>query len=175
MRITVGPTGRLVRGDIMDVNPKAFGEALRDLDPKLYVTWNPKKLRGWGCWEIRRRPTQKTMLYQGEYRGATIYKLCEVEFHHVHHVLDCAFLNYDAIRKLKEMDVFAQMKRHGVTSYADLLERREEEYRQQALERAQKEREYNVKQIRSEAVAFYEAVRSGINPAQILTQVKWGS
>lgn len=167
--ITVSRVGNLVRGDIMDVSVKPFLRALRDLDKNLYVRWNPAKLRGHGCWEIRRLPSMKTSVYQGTHEGADFYRLGYVEYNSVHHVLDCAFLNYDVIRKLKSIDSW------DVKNFADSLERREEEMREIEREKAKEALKYAIKQNKSAARDFYEMVKSGVNPAQILTSINWGS
>jgi hypothetical protein len=169
MKITVGPAGRLVRGDVLDVGVEGFSRALKDLDPRLYVTWNPKKLRGHGCWEIRMRPSKKTSVYQGTHKGVSFYKLCDVEYDMVHHVLDCAYLNYDAIRKLREIDTHAQMKNYGYSNWEDVLVRKETEFREKIMADAKSSLKYNLQQNKSAVRDFYEAVRSGIHPGRILT------
>jgi hypothetical protein len=165
--ITVGPTGKLVPGDILDVNVAAFNRALRAYDPLLYTVWNPKKVKGWGCWEIRRRPSMKTAMYQGTHQGTAFYSLVEVDLRSVHHVLDCAFLNYDAIRKIKSMDTWA------TKSFVDDIEAREAEFTAETEKRAKEEMKYAISQNKSMARDLYEAVRSGISPAQVLTSTKW--
>ncbi len=169
-RITVGPTGSLIRGDVLDCAPKAFQRTLQDYDKQLYLSWNPKKVKGWGCWEIRRAPTHKTAVYQGEYAGASYYRLLPVEFNAVHHVLDCAFLNYDAVNKLKRMDTFV-----GGKSFSQVLEEREAAHREAVSARAKEELKYAIKQHKSAARDFYELVRSGVHPAQVLLSTKWVS
>lgn len=167
--IYVGPTGNTVRGDVLDVNVKAFERALKHYDPLLYVTWNPKKIRGWGCWEIRRKPTYKTAIYQGTWKGQSFFRLHEVEFKTIHHVLDCAFLNYDALRKLKEMDAFN--KDHWIHD----LEYRERKQAEQVRAKALENLRYNLKQEKTAMRDILEAVKSGVNPAQILSEVEWDS
>lgn len=167
MKLWHGPTGRLVRGHVLDVDKQGFDEALRFYDKNLYTVWNPHKLGGWGCWEIRRLPTKKSMVYRGSHQGASFYDLEYVENDLIHHVLDCAFLNYDALRKLKEMDTW------GNRQWTHDLERREEEHRETVKRKADEARKYALKQNRSVTRDLYEAVRSGIHPAQILLSSKW--
>lgn len=173
MRILHGPTGKLIRGHVLDANERAFSEALKFYDPQLYVRWNPKKMRNWGCWEIRRRPNKKTAVYQGSHEGVAYLKVMPIEFDAVHHVLDCAFLNYDAIRKIKEMDMFIQIDKSGFKSLEDVLAGREEIHRARLRETARAELKYALKQNRTAAREFYEAVRSGIHPAQVLLSTNW--
>jgi len=169
MNILHGPVGNLVRGHVLDVSLKPFQRALRDYDPQLYTIWNPRKLKGWGCWEIRRLPNRQAAVYQGSHQGVSFYKLLFIEFDTVHHVLDAAFLNYDAIRKIKEMDTW------GNKNWVSDLEVREEAHREATRTRAREELRYAIKQNRNAARDFYEAVRSGIHPAQVLLSTKWGS
>jgi hypothetical protein len=161
------PTGKLIRGHVLDVSRVGFNRALRDLDSQLYTVWNPTKLKGWGCWEIRRRPNRKTAVYRGAHAGVSFYELAYVEYRDVHHVLDCAFLNYDAIRKLKEMDTFN--KNHWIHNMEYLEQKRTDELYEKALE----ERKYAIKQHKSAIRDLYEMVRSGIHPGQIVTSTKW--
>lgn len=161
MNILMGPTGNVIKGHVLDVNEKLFNEALRFYDKQLYTKWNPKKLNGWGCWEIRRRPEFNSALDVCEFEGNLIFKVGPKEYDMVHHVLDCAYLNYDAIRKLKEMDTW----QHGDSSeYQDEVERRTRDRREKEKELAKKERAYIVQHFKKEVRGFMEAVRSGVNP-----------
>ena len=51
MKLSMDPTGKLIKGHVLDVSIKPFEEAMRfNLnDPYLYVKWNPEKMQGWGC------------------------------------------------------------------------------------------------------------------------------
>lgn len=167
MKLWHAPTGKLTRGHVLDVNLKPFVRALKDLDKQLYVTWNPKKLRGWGCWEIRRSPTMKTSIYVGSYQGAKIFQLYSLESRDFNHILDCAFLNYDVIRKLKEMDTW---------SNPDIIrgiEAREQAHLEATQAKAAEQLKYLIKHNKSAMHDFYEMVRSGIHPAQVLNSTKW--
>ena len=166
MKLAMGPTGKLIRGHVLDVSIKPFEEAMRFTlcDPYLYVKWNPKKMRGWGAWEIRRRPEFNSALDIAEFDGNLIFKVGPKEYDLVHHVLDCAYLNYDAIRKLKEMDTF----QHGTaTQYQDEIERRTRTRQQRELEQREKDLSYMVKHYKTEIHAFQDALRDGVNPHAI--------
>lgn len=133
-------------------------------DPYLYVKWNPKKARGWGCWEIRRRPEFNSALDVAEFDGKLIFKVGPKEYNLVHHVLDCEFLNYDAIRKLKEMDTF----QHGTASqYLDKVDRATKTKETRMAEAREKELTYMVRHYRAEIKAFQDALRDGVNPHAI--------
>lgn len=164
-----GPCGNLVAGHVLDVAVKPFQRALRDIDSQLYVRWNPRKLKGWGCWEIRRLPNEKSAIFMGTHEGAAFYRLQYVEYDLVHHVLDAAFLNYDALRKIKEMDTW------GTSGWVDRLESAEEEHRQRQREKAQEALRYAIKQNKTAMRDFYEMARSGIHPAEVVTAAPWGS
>lgn len=174
MKLWHAPTGRLARGHVMDVSLKPFLRALQDYDKQLYVVWNPMKLNGWGCWEIRRLPNQKTAIYQGTHNGMSFFKLTYLDRKDLHHVLDCAFLNYDVIRKLKEIDIFRIVKESGYASLDDLLEARSKEAKEARIAKASDNLKYAIKQNKSAMSAFYEMVRSGIHPAQVLNRMKMG-
>ena len=167
MTLFHGPTGKLVQGHVMDVDVKAFNRALRELDKRLYTRWNPDKLRGWGCWEIRMRPRKKSALYMGSYEGKAIWMLEELEVNAVHHVLDCAFLNYDAIRKLKEMDTYD--KKHFIHD----LEYLEQQSANEANAKAHAERKYEMNYYKTAIKDLYSRVRSGENLHRIIGETKW--
>src|SRR5690242_6715826 len=97
----VGPTGSLIKGNVLDCNLKHFQSALQGYDPDLYVKWNPRKLQGWGCWEIRHKPRESQVVALEEFNGATYVVIDKQESNVIHHVLDCGYLNYDALRKIK--------------------------------------------------------------------------
>ena len=160
-KIWLSPTGRLSSGHVLDVARAPFERALRDLDALLYVRWNPKKLRGWGAWEIRRAPAEKSVVEMATYKGQTIVRLEYLENDMVHHVLDCAFLNYDQIRKLKEMDTYAYK---SVAAWQDSLESRTKEHREQQALKAKNELKYLAKEFKSEIRDFKEYVNDGNNP-----------
>lgn len=163
MRVKIGPTGRLSKGHVLDVNVKPFEEALRAHDRDLYVKWNPNKLRGWGCWEIRRKPLYKIPTDIVRHEGMTIVRLEAVENEMLHHVLDCAFLNYDQIRKIKEMDTWT-----NPDHFLNDLEYKETTQRNEILQRAKDELAYSIKQHKSVFAHFRDLVQSGKNPARIV-------
>jgi hypothetical protein len=173
MKLWHAPPGKLIRGHVLDVSLKPFLRALQDYDKQLYVMWNPRKLNGHGCWEIRKLPNQKTAVYQGTHKGMSFFKLTYIDRKDIHHVLDCAFLNYDAIRKIKEMDIDRLVRESGYASLDDLLTAREMEAKAAQRERAAESLKYAIRQNKSAMSTFYEMVRSGIHPAQVLNSTKW--
>ena len=163
MLIAVNPTGRLIKGHVLDVAVKPFERALKDYDEQLYVEWNPKKLKGWGCWEIRRKPDYKSVVETATYKDFTIVRLEHLEQDIVNHVLDCAFLNYDQLRKIKEMDAYNP--EHWIHD----LEYHENKRRAEKYYEARKELSYALKQNKRVFRQLKEMVQSGQNPARILT------
>lgn len=162
----MGPTGKLIRGHVLDVAVKPFEQAMRFTlsDPYLYVRWNGEKLRGHGCWEIRRRPEFNSALDVAELDGQLLFKVGPKEYDLVHHVLDCAFLNYDAIRKLKDMDTW---KWGNSSQYQDEVERQTKTRQQRDAERRKKELAYAAKHYKAEIKGFQDALRDGVNPHAI--------
>ena len=162
-KVLVSPTGKLIEGNVLDVARKPFERALRDYDKQLYVVWNPNKLHGWGCWEIRRRPDTKSVTAVHEWEGNTIVSVGWRENSLICHVLDAAFLNYDQIRKLKSIDTSVR----GYSNWISDLEywEKKEEERQIAASRAA--RDYAAKQFKSEIRDFKEMIGSGFNPAHL--------
>ncbi len=163
MYLKANRTGQVIEGHVLDCNKEYFLKALQDYDKQLYIQWNPYKCKGWGCWEIRRTPNEKIVYPIAKGYQAVDY----VELNLTSHVLDCAFLNYDQLRKVQSMDVWN--KKHWIND----LEYLEDKKKEEGLEKAQKNLSYNVKQERKAWKDMMEAVRSGQSPAQILSQVKW--
>ncbi len=167
MSLFHGPTGKTVRGHVLDVALKPFLRALTDLDDKLYVRWNPAKIKGWGCWEIRRKPSMKTPVYMGKHLGVSYYKLMYLDERSTHHVLDCAFLNYDQIRKLKEMDTWS--KSHWIHS----MDSREQDSRLKQEAKAAETLAYAIRQNKSAIRDLYQMVASGESLDDIVKSSKW--
>lgn len=173
MQITMGPSGQLITGNVLDVSIRHFKEALHYFDSSLYVKWNPKKLKGWGCWEIRIKPHLPYAVYQGSWKGINFYEIKRLETDIMNHVLDCAYLNYDAIRKLKTMDVQTKLASAGCKTYGEYIEKMEAEVQEKIREKSREDLKYNISQNKSMAHDFREAIRSGIHPAQVLLSTKW--
>jgi len=178
VNILHAPAGKIIRGHVMDVSLKPFERALKDHDKSLYVRWNPKKLKGHGCWEIRRHPTKKTAVYQGTHNGAAFYKLMSVEYNDIHHIMDCAFLNYDQIRKIKEMDVFDQMRGAGIDPNSEgafdlYITQQEEAHAQKQSEKAAETLRYAISHNKSAMRELTEMVKSGISLDHIITSTDW--
>lgn len=145
--ILIGPTGNVVRGDVLDVSKAGLEAALKAYDKQLYVKWNPKKCRGHGCWEVRRKPDEKSMIFQGEFQGKKFYSLEYKELDIISHVMDSAFLSYEIVTKIKGMD---QWQKSGMRHRSDY--EKASEYVGEALANEQKN------QAKAEQDLFKEAV-----------------
>lgn len=162
--ISVGPVGQISKGHVLDCNKKAFERALRNHDPLLYVTWNPKKMRGHGCWEIRRKPEFYSAVDVAELPDCYVVKLGLYENPMVHHVLDCAFLNYDQLRKIQEMDTW----RYGdAKTWQDMIEQKTLDRQAHELSQGMKRRAEAAKEFKQQIRAMKEYVLGGGNPHNI--------
>jgi hypothetical protein len=162
--IQLGPVGKISVGHVLDVNKKAFERALKDYDPFLYVKWNPKKMKGHGCWEIRRKPEFYSAVDVAELPDCYVVKLGLYENDLVHHVLDCAFLNYDQLRKIQEMDTC----RYGsAKDWQDMLEQKTLDRQAWELSAGMKRRAEAAKEFKAQIRAMKQFVLDGGNPHRI--------
>lgn len=161
MHIICGPTGSVVKGHVLDVSVKPFEQALKDYDPLLYVKWQPKKLKGWGCWQIRRKNPNLEPMEVVNYKGMSIIRLAHDEIDMNNLILEVAFLNYSQLNKIKEMDTWN--KSHMV-HHIDYLEQKGKEERQL---KAAEDMRHAAKEYKREIRDFKEMVLSGHNPADI--------
>lgn len=167
MTVWMGPTGNTIKGHVLDCNQKLFNEALRAYDPQLYTKWNPKKCRGWGCWEIRRKPEFLTALDVSEWDGKLFFTVGPYENDLVHHVLDCAFLNYDQLRKIREMDTFqygGNDPQEAAVRWQQEVERRTKTAKEKAAAHGTQLRKEASRSFKAEIGAFKEYVKNGGNP-----------
>lgn len=163
-KLWMGPAGNLIEGHVLDVARKPFERALKDYDPQLYVKWNPKKLRGHGCYEIRRKPESTTIVDYAEVGSTVYFKLGYIENNLIAHVLDCAFLNYDQLRKIQEMDTFKLGPQQWIADRDYTLKQQTDARKA----KARQEMAYEAKQYKRELRDFKEFVLSGNNPHQIM-------
>lgn len=166
MKVQMAPTGKIITGHVLDVSKSALEERMRDIDARLYARWNPFKLNGWGCWEIRVRPWQKTALHECTFQGVDYYSVDYLENDFECHIFDVPYLNYNVLERLRAADTF------NTKNWADNLEYEEKRRNEEARRKEAKETAYNSKQIRSAMRDFREFVRSGGNPSEIARY--WG-
>lgn len=149
-------------GHVEDCNRKRLERMLKDYDEQLYLTWNPAKRDGQGVWELRRRPTYKTVVSQGSYNGGELFTAEYVENQFTHHVMDIPVLKYDVLSRLHEMDAWRHDRMVEDMDYES--ERRDD----QIKAKARAEAHYAVKQHRREFRELKEALASGQSLARLL-------
>lgn len=151
--------GRVVEGHVLDVNKKQFEKELKRIEERLYLKWNPVKNKGFGCWEIRIKPTKLTPVYQGSFKGSRVFTLESVENQQIHHILDVGILNYRILSRLREMDTQGKMLWIDNMDY----EAEREESRYQA--KVDQVRKDMIRDNRKYFKDLQEYVKSGYNPA----------
>lgn len=162
MKVQTQPTGKIIQGHVLDMNPRNFERLLKDYDRQLYIYWNPKKLGGWGCWEIRRHPNQKTAILDAEVGGMKIYRLEYLEHDMISHVMNCAYLNYERLEHLKKIDTWVDGK-YGAT-FAKELEDEEDQKITELEKKSVEEMKYGFRHEKWAARKMREAVADGVNP-----------
>jgi hypothetical protein len=167
MKIKTGATGRLIEGHVLDVAKTPFEEKLRDYDSLLYVKWNAAKYKGWGCWEVRRRPATKQIVDYAEYESNLYLRLEYREVDFVNHVLDAPYLNYQIIEKIQSMDTWKQG--HWIRD----IDYTEAKFNEEHEAKVKREMTYSMKQHKKELRDFREYILSGHNPYRIAEA--WGS
>lgn len=179
MQISIGPTGSVVTGHLFDCSKSALEEKLRRYDSLLYIRWNPKKRRGMGCWEVRRRPEKKTAVHKTTFQGMSFLSLEYVEQDMVHHVVDAPFLSYRIFDWLIEHDTTRIMERkEGETDEAFMrrlhkeADYRHDKFAEKLNAKASEDMRYMVREHKREIKEFKEALLSGFNPARIAQY--WG-
>jgi hypothetical protein len=164
-KILMGPTGKLIEGHVLDSAKAPLERALKQYDPQLYLKWNPKKVYGWGCWELRMKPMCKSIVAVEKLGNASIVKIDYKELNVVNHVFDIPFLNYEVLKRVKQADTWtASIK--GKNFGRD-LEYKEAKIFEKEDERANRERDYMAKQHKREINELKEYILSGHNPYRL--------
>lgn len=172
MKIEVGATGNLIKGDIMDVRVESLERQVKHIDDQLYFRWNPRKLYGQGVWELRRRPAAKSIISKVMYRGETYCILDYKENDWEHHVWDLPRLDYSLLERLRDADQWAhsnydpdrllRLSRHN-----QKMGEREFEIKDEIKAKARAEMMYKLKQDKAILKGFQDQILSGVNPAHI--------
>jgi hypothetical protein len=165
MRISLGPTGRIITGHVLDSSKVPLERKLRELDSQLYIKWNPRKLKGYGVWEIRRRPDLKTVKDFALYNGDCYTLVDYVENDFENHILDVPFLNYGVLNRLREMDTWS-VSRDG-EKFGNEMEYRAKKAEENIKEAAQSEKRYALKQHRGMIRDLMDYTLSGGDPSDI--------
>jgi hypothetical protein len=161
----MGPTGAVVQGHVLDSARAPLERKMREIEPRLYLKWNPKKLKKWGLWEVRMRPEEKCVKDIAKV-GDTHYLLVDyVEDNFANHIMDVPFLNYDIIEKLKKMDTWQHSYR-GQNYLAD-MDSREASYKEKTEAKVKEERKYELKQQKTAIRDLMNYTLSGGDPSRI--------
>lgn len=174
-KIKTAPTGNLITGHVLDANPKGLEQALKLYDSQLYLKWNSKKLRGWGCWEVRYKPELKSVRLEDTivWQGNTISVPKYHELDLINHVMDVPFVNYSVLEKIKKMDMWTKDELgHKGKNLTNVLHYNEAKHLEKVEDKALKELDYNLKQHKSEIRWFKDYVNAGQNPYRIADH--WG-
>lgn len=164
----LAPYGKLITGHILDCDKDSLERELKFYDAQLYLRWNTKKRKGYGQWEVRRKPDQTTNVFQGMVGSAKLFTVEYREIDIVNHVLDLPYLSRNTLGKLKQMDTWGK-----VGNFAKNLEYEEATHRQKEEKAALQDLKYNVKQYKKEWRDFAQFVSQGGNPGQVLSGT-WG-
>lgn len=165
MQILMGPCGKLIQGHVLDCAKAPLEAKMREHDAQLYVKWNPKKLRGHGLWEVRRRPEHKLAKHIAKYKGNTYILLDYVENDFTCHIMDTPFLNYKLIEKLKQIDTWNDSFK--AKDFGKELEYKEAKIQDKIMSKAEDDKNYTIKQNKSEIRGMMEYVLAGGDPTRI--------
>lgn len=149
--------GNSIVGSVLDCNRKHLERAMRDLDPQLYLKWNPVKRFGLGMWEIRRLPNTKVPVFKTVWGDAKIYSLEYRERDVENHIFDREFLTYEIITHLRKIDTWT-------TDWLKDIDYKEEKAQEALKAKEKQERREFIKDNKKEVRAYYEYVRDGFNP-----------
>ena len=171
-KIWVSPVGKLVEGHVLDCRRGPLEVALRRYDAQLYLKWNSKKLRGEGCWELRRKPEYKsvkeTLMFQGKTYAVLEYK----EYDTVNHVRDFAHLNYKILEWVKDPLNDTWQESYKAKNFVNEFEYRNAKAQEKIDEQSDADRKYNIKQHKREIAGLMDYLNSGGDPNQIVENWK---
>ncbi len=174
----------LIQGHVLDVAREPLLAALRSYDPQLYVKWNPKKRGGQGMWELRRKPEYKTLRagrYLDTHHKGRVYvpgdvfemedgtTLAVPKYHETsaeNHVKDFEKLTYEMVTWVAKHDLWNYGFRGKNAMHES--EYMENQYLNKVEDDAHAERQYMIKQHRTEFNEFREYVLSGGDPHRLM-------
>lgn len=172
MNISIGPTGKTIIGDVLDVRKESLELLVKHYDPQLYFKWNPTKNLGYGVWELRRRPEKKSIVSSAIYKGNTYCLIDYQENNWEHHVKDFPVLSYGILQWLKDSDQWT-MSNYSPDQLLRLqrhlkkMDETEQKIKDDGLAKARSEMMYKLKQDKHLIQDFQEKLLSGVNPAHL--------
>lgn len=146
-----------VQGHVLDANRELVEAQIKAYDPMLYLKYEARK----GCWEIRRKVTAKRSFKLTEHNGKNVFFLIEHETEFVNHITDVPYLHYDIVKRLKEMDVWAN------PNYLDEMEYNNKRNQELGREKNRAELRYNLKHNKKAAQYLKEYALAGKNPLKL--------
>jgi len=180
VKIELGPTGKSIQGDVLDVNQKSLEHMLRLYEPRLYIKWNPLKRGGRGCYELRLRPEKKYAVPHGEFMGGQLFVAQEHEIEGEAHMFDLPYLGYDLLDRVKEGDTWAIFGRPDESvshqarkdQWITSIEQAEKKRKEDLEKKNRDEAIYHFTQYKGALRDFRSSILSGMNPAELIRH--WG-
>ncbi len=183
MSISVQREANIIQGHVLDVAKAPLVTALRHYDKQLYVTWNAKKREGRGIWELRRKPELKSLregrfldtprrgrqFFPGDIYDMGEYTITVPKYHENHvenHVKDFEYLSYEMVEWVAKHDLFEYGFR-GKNAMHE-AEYREAKFEEKIDEDADDERQYMLRQYKTQIRDFREYVLAGGDPYRLL-------
>lgn len=173
MEFKIGPTGNLIQGTIFDTPKEELERKLKRYDEQLYLKWEPKRNRGYGCWQLRRRPQFKTIVDSFRVDGCIINRLEYKEIDIENHVWDINVLTESLLDRVKACDIWDRVEyQEGRIGRIEQFNQDMEEnyfgHRADTQEKTRKEMMYGIMQDKRIVKDFQERIVSGVNPAHLL-------
>lgn len=183
--VKVARESNTIKGHVLDVAARPLLAALRRYDPQLYIRWAPKKRGGRGVWELRRKPEFKTIKEAipsdrygipdrpGDIHSLGSFSIVEPKYHETdveNHVKDFEVLGYHMVDWVAKHDGWNYgFRGKNLTSEADYNEAK---YLEKIDAKSDEDRQYALKQYKSEIRWFKDYVLSGGDPALLMQY--WG-
>lgn len=182
MFISVKGESTVIQGHVLDVARPALLAALRRYDPQLYLKWSYNKKRpGKGYWELRRKPELKSVregrfldtpngriFYPGDIYDMGDYTIIAPKYHETKE--DCVktfdTLGYHILDWVAKQDLWKYgFKGKDFVKESEYMAAKFEE---KIDEDSDAERQYMLKDMRTQIRDFREYVLSGGNPYRLL-------
>jgi hypothetical protein len=181
-QIQIKGESKLIQGHVMDVSRPALLAALKRYDQQLYLKWNAKKQGGRGAWELRRRPELKSVKegyylevpnkgkvgIPGDVFDMDGYTLVFPKYHESR--ADCVKtfekLDYRILDWVAKQDLwqYGYKGKH----FADEAQYKEAKFEEMIDDKADADRQYELKQMKTQINDFREYILAGGDPYRLL-------